>query len=99
MQYGSLDAVLLNSRYLVFLVNDHIPIDILSHLDNHRIQNVSPQSPLSCVGIIADADNYIFEKYVVTPCIPCNYQRKLDANLYSYDSNASASPFFKQPKK
>jgi hypothetical protein len=83
MQYGLLDAVLLNSIYLVFLVSDHIPIDILSHLDNHRIQNVSPQSPLSCAGKIADADNHIFEKYVVTSCIPCNSQRKSDANSYS----------------
>jgi hypothetical protein len=47
MQYGSLDAVLLNSRYLLFLVNDQIPIDIFSHLASHYIKNASLQSPLS----------------------------------------------------
>ena len=98
-QYGLSDAVLLNSRYLVFLVNDQMIIDIFNQLDNHHIQNVSPQSPLSCTGKNGDADNRIFEKYVVTSCIPCNSQRKSDANSYSYESNASTSPFYKYPKK
>ena len=65
MQYGLSDAVLLNSRYLVFLVNDQMETDILSQLDSHHIQNVSPQSPLSCGGRIGDADNCIFEKYML----------------------------------
>jgi hypothetical protein len=82
MQYGSLDAILLNSRYLVFLVKDHIQIDIFIHLDSQCIQNVSPQIPLSCAGRIAYADNRIFEKYVVTSCIPCIWKRKSDVNSY-----------------
>jgi hypothetical protein len=73
MQYGLSNAVLLNNRYLVFLVNDQMATDIFSHLDNHHIQNVPPQSPLSCGGRTGDADNRIFEKYIVTSCIPCNY--------------------------
>jgi hypothetical protein len=72
MQYGLSDAFFLNSRYLVFLVNDHIPTNICIQLDSHCIQNVSPQSPLSCAGRTRDVDNCIFEKYVATSCIPCN---------------------------
>jgi hypothetical protein len=66
MQYGYLDAVLLNRRYLLFLVNEQIPIDIFIHLASHHIQNVSPHSPLSCGGRLADVYNHIFERYVST---------------------------------
>jgi hypothetical protein len=56
MQYGSAFAFLLKCKYFVFLISDQTTIDIFNHFSNHRMQNVSPHSPLSLSFRFEDAN-------------------------------------------